>query len=110
MLDLRLLGSLCAADGHLDIVELLIDFGATITSGGYSPLYVAANRGHKSCVAVLLRSGPLRPLPSLEDPEILNMLLEADADVNCKNMMGETPLMELLSLGCTEVGYPAHVP
>jgi hypothetical protein len=69
--------------GHLEIVQLLLEFGADINKGridtGATPLYGASIRGHL---------------------EVVKLLIENGADINKSDNNGWTPLNSATSREC----------
>ena len=109
---------------YVDMVELLLQYGAnvnTLDHIGYSPLHVALRRHTpQSCPAIvllLLKYGAnieTRVLERIEatplciavmenDAEITRILLQHGADVDAATINGNTPLMNAVRLGHTEI-------
>jgi ankyrin repeat protein len=105
------------------MVELLLQHGAnvnTLTHTGYSPLNIALRRGTISCPAImllLLKYGanietpvpmgceftPLHMAILCEYVECTRILLENGANVDAPAFNGNTPLMEAVRSGLTEI-------
>ncbi len=107
---------LAVINGHIGIVELLLEAGADIdgpAANRASSLLFAAHDGHFEIVRLLLDHGAdpdpigaacsaLHAAVLSDDPEILSMLLESGADINSLNYEGRTPLdlsVDLLGRG-----------
>lgn len=104
-----------AAKGFPESVELLIEEGADISERdcrGETPLMLVARSQYyvqSAMIRVLLKHGArlqdvnnqkqtaLVIAASHGQPEIVPILIEAGADVNCKGANGETPLMRAAS-------------
>lgn len=101
-----------AAAGELDSVKALLRGGDDPNEDlcfSYTPLASAAMWGHEDVVAVLLRNGA-RPrsggktaLLLSDDPAVVKLLLQAGAEVDARNLNGDTPLHYAASLGRMEV-------
>ena len=94
----------CAWNGHVDCVQLLLDFGADpnlINLDGFSPLHLAARRGNKDCLRLLLVAGanpnlasipggevPLHEASEKGDLDSARLLISAGADVNQTSKYG----------------------
>lgn len=91
-----------------NIVELLLQNNADVNlcrKDGVSPLFMASLRNHKKIVQLLLNCKanpnivrihdnlyPLMCAAKLGNQDILKLLIESDALVNCKNKQGQSPL------------------
>ena len=92
--------------GNIEIVSLLLEYGAGLDKAAgafHTPLTVAAQRGHSELVKMLIDSGSsveppigcrsaLHNAVAAGNEKIVNMLLEADHPVNCKDSHKHTPL------------------
>lgn len=98
---------LAAASGRLEIVELLLAYGADIqaqTSDGYTPLHTAAWRGRVAVVGCLLNHGalidavnlkqdtPLHEAAANGNLETVKVLLAHQAAVDPRDSDSQTPL------------------
>ncbi|KAH8757099.1 putative ankyrin repeat-containing protein, partial [Hyaloscypha finlandica] len=100
---------LASKNGHLVIVEVLIQSGADVnaqTSKGVIPLHGAVVRGHEHITRVLLESGAdfMKPLPTRNRPTILHvashfgftdvvqLLLDRGMGIQVKDGNLQTPL------------------
>ena len=98
---------LAAATDQPDVLQLLIDRGASVNSRtrlGFTALHWAASRDALDSVAVLLRAGadidalarnditPLHWAASRDAARAVQMLLDAGADPNARTLAGDTPL------------------
>ncbi|MCW8340550.1 ankyrin repeat domain-containing protein [Stenotrophomonas sp. SG1] len=96
---------LCAANGHEDVAEKLLERGANPdirTKWGSTPLHAAIN---SEMVSMLIASGadvnavdknictPLHFFAKEWNVEAIELLVAAGADVNCRDDNGETTLM-----------------
>jgi ankyrin repeat protein len=63
---------LAAIDNQLELAQVLIDRGADVNRPGWTPLHYAATRGHR---------------------DMMRLLLEHDAYIDCESDNGTTPLM-----------------
>ena len=108
--------SFAGQSGNLEIVKLLVKFGADVNAGAEKPLFAAATKGHVEIVRFLLESGadPDAPKPNrswtalhtalvTSNPEIATILIDAGADVNAVSETGATPLMVAVKWGYTEI-------
>ena len=86
-----------AANGHVDVVKLLIENGADVNLKGeawYGPLHAAAAKGHIEVVKILLENGadvnifhhnkPLHNAAMNGHIEVAEILLAHGADINAK--------------------------
>ena len=96
-------------DGHVEIVKLLLKYGADIEQGnedlGHTPLHSAADNGCYDVAKVLLENGakvdsrgigydtPLHIAVMSDRLEVLPLLLEHNANVNALDESGVTPLL-----------------
>ena len=93
--------------GHEEIVKMLLEHGADVSSqdnSGGSALHVAAFHGQTGCARLLLAAGanvnaldafgdtPLHESCSQGNLEMSKLLLEAGADIFAKDKDGDTPL------------------
>ena len=98
---------MAAWQGHLNIVQFLIDLGADINTMGpanQSPLLYAAYEGRTEIVEILLQQGaefnyqdrngrtPLHYAARQNHPDVVRYLLSQGADLNIKENQGETEL------------------
>ncbi len=95
-------------DGLLDIANVLVDAGADLnqkTREGYSLLYIAVQNKHKPIVEYLLSKGaPINEKNGLNDDsalhkacfigslEMTKTLIEAGADINILDKIGQKPI------------------
>jgi ankyrin repeat protein len=99
-----------AANGHLDVVKLLIENGADVNLKGeawYGPLHAAAANGHIEVVKILLENGadvsifhqnkPLHNAAMNGHIEVAEILLDNGADVNAKGTDEAAPLHTAVS-------------
>jgi ankyrin repeat protein len=95
-----------AQEGHIEIIKLLLDWGADIEGGtSLSPLTCAAYKGHDDAVRLLIERGAnkeadigqagtaLFQASSKGHLSTVRLLLEHDADVNAKTEKRATPLL-----------------
>jgi ankyrin repeat protein/transglutaminase-like putative cysteine protease len=88
-----------AQAGQTDIVEYLIVAGVDVNAEnirGETPLQFAADKDHRKVVELLIEKGAdisLHLAARLGDVARAKSLIEDGADVNAKDMGGETPLM-----------------
>jgi ankyrin repeat protein len=99
-----------AANGHLDVVKLLIENGADVNLKGeawYGPLHAAAAKGHIEVVKILLENGadvnifhqnkPLHNAAMNGHIEVAEILLANGADINAKGTDEAAPLHTAVS-------------
>ena len=106
-----------AENGHIQIVELLLDLGADLEAidvDGDTPLMCAAIGGHSEVFKMLLsrgadadilntsKSGVLHYAAISGSVEIVNLLLDRGLDINAQNQGGATPLFEAIFRGNQE--------
>lgn len=103
-----------AANGHISVMKLLLDKGATIDgldSEKSTPLQLAVLYGHQSAVKLLLDRGPdQRLVNNYSDPlvcvaahngheAIVRLLLSQGADPAARDRRGQTPLLAAMASG-----------
>jgi len=99
-----------AANGHLDVVKLLIENGADVNLKGeawYGPLHAAASKGYIEVVKILLENGadvnifqqnkPLHNVAMNGHIEVAEILLAHGADINAKGTDEAAPLHTAVS-------------
>jgi ankyrin repeat protein len=99
-----------AANGHVDVVKLLIENGADVNLKGeawYGPLHAAAANGHIEVVKILLENGadvnifhhnkPLHNAAMNGHIEVAEILLAHGADINAKGTDEAAPLHTAVS-------------
>ncbi|MDH4241493.1 MAG: ankyrin repeat domain-containing protein [Phycisphaerae bacterium] len=99
-----------AANGHLDVVKLIIENGADVNLKGeawYGPLHAAAAKGHIEVVKILLENGadvkifhqnkPLNYAAMNGHIEVAEILLAHGADINAKGTDEAAPLHTAVS-------------
>jgi len=95
--------------GHKEVVELLIARGADLNAKdneGKTPLSWAAEEGNKEVIKLLIAKGSdisLHLAARLGDVAKAKSLIEDGADVNAKDIGGETPLYIAAAKGHKEV-------
>ncbi len=98
-----------AQAGQTDIVEYLIANGADINAEsieGETPLQLAADKGHKEVAELLIEKGAdfsIHLAARLGDLARVKRLIEDGADVNTKDIGGDTPLRIAAAKGHEEV-------
>ena len=107
-----------AAEGHSDVVDFLIQNHAdvkAVSKGGFTPLVFAAQKGDVHSVRSLLDAGlsPNYVLPNGtgllsvavagDKPDVVQVLLEHNADVNIADKAGNTPLHLAAQAGSLEI-------
>ncbi len=112
--DQRLEGSismltLAAYFGHLEVLDLLLEAGASRNPPGLPPLETAAGRGHGEAVRRLIEAGAgarardsaLHTALEVWQPKIVELLIERGADVNAldRNKGAYRPLDYALTRG-----------
>ncbi|PRP86824.1 Protein F53A10.2, isoform a [Planoprotostelium fungivorum] len=124
---------IAAYDGHFNIAYLLLSRGADVNSRDqqqWTPLHCSTNQGHLKISSLLLSRGSdpnavninratpfhyvVRSEYSEDLIEVLHLMMENRADIDCKNNAGETPLMGAVSKKMTEtvrflIDYGANV-
>jgi ankyrin repeat protein len=95
---------LAALNGDLTLVALLIDKGAEVNKKGWAPLHYAAANGHDDVVKLLIDNSayldaespngttPLMMAARGNHITTMKVLLDAGADVRLKNQLGLTAL------------------
>jgi ankyrin repeat protein len=99
-----------AANGHMEVVKLLIENGADVNLKGeawYGPLHAAAAKGHLEVVKILLENGadvnifhhnkPLHNAAMNGHIEVARILLAHGADINAKGTDEAAPLHTAVS-------------
>ena len=105
--------------GYVNLVELLIDRKANldfINNNGDSPLIMAAYKGKKWVVSLLIEAGAkidIRDRASSATPlmiasyqnyyDIVDMLIDSKADINAVDMVGWTSLMSAAAAGNLDI-------
>jgi ankyrin repeat protein len=98
--------------GHIDIVRLLVEYGAHVDKGsgrGYTSLDLAAREGHLDIVEYLCSKGAkiyyLAVEYAIEEEnfEILEFLLEAESDRSSKQYLLNKALLDVVYYGKTEI-------
>lgn len=111
---------LTARYGYTDVVKLLLERGADIESGGRDPtfggtaLLQAAMYGHVETMRLLLQAGANPNAPDdtpgnksllhraatgMRSDEVVKILIASGANLEAKNSMGETALVEVVQMG-----------
>jgi len=105
---------IAAEHGNLTILNLILARGASLeeraTSGYFTALYLAVQKGHKGCVAALLAHGANPNTANIDDepvllpaaeryPDIATMLIARGANVNGRDIGGGTVLMRAVEAG-----------
>ena len=104
---------------HELVIGILTHYGAKVNAQdkyGYTPLHHAAMFSNPVAVRSLLQFGadvsikctvnklsPLHLAAETEEPEIIDILVGAGADVNCVDIYGATPLHNAASEGIADV-------
>ncbi|KAK7229785.1 hypothetical protein V2G26_001955 [Clonostachys chloroleuca] len=105
-----------SAEGHEEIVRLLLDHGAEIDLTDQSALYMASQNGHEAIVQLLLQKGieadaagkfsksPLEAASSRGHQGVIQLLLDHGANINAaskdrQNMDGQSALGAASSRG-----------
>ncbi|VUC30448.1 unnamed protein product [Clonostachys rosea] len=109
--------ALAAGNGHLEIVQLLLEHEATATVTDRhqtTPLHLAANMGNVEMARLLLDKGadtaardsssftPLLSSATRNHSEVIKLLLSRGASVECRDYVGTTSLMYASRLGHVE--------
>ena len=94
-----------ADTGNIEAVKQHLAAGVDVNAGNRTPLFIAAANGHKQIVELLLDKGsdvntkglmgtPLHAAVSFKGhhKEITELLIAAGADVNAKDKVGHTPV------------------
>ena len=108
-----------ARNRHANVVEILNKYGGIINvqdKYGYTPLHYAAMYDNDVAVKSLLECGanfsvrcfvnklsPLHLAAERDDPDIIDILIAAGADVNCVDRYGATPLHYAACEGIADV-------
>jgi ankyrin repeat protein len=105
-------------NGHIELVEYLLNYGANIESKDYSDkvaLHYAAENGHTEIVKLLLNNGANMEAKSNINYtalhfsilkgylEIVELLLENGANMEVKNNEGQTPLLAATRKGNDDI-------
>jgi ankyrin repeat protein len=91
-------GTVLTAGRRVDIAKLLIDAGADVNTGSFTPMANAAKYGNAELIRLLVKNGAKvndprdPPIQWAGKPEAAQALIEAGADVNQRNPKGETAL------------------
>lgn len=95
---------MAALKGHTELARRLIARKAQVDKAGWAPLHYAATSGHLDVMELLLQHGasidarspngttPLMMAAMYGTPEAVKLLLEKGADVELKNQLGMTAL------------------
>lgn len=95
---------LAALNGHLELVQKLVERGADINKTGWTPLHYAATNGHLDIMSLLLErhayidaespngTTPLMMAAQYANAAAVKLLLEAGADASLKNQLGLTAI------------------
>ena len=105
-----------ASEGHCEIVQLLIRYGADINGhNGFLPMHAAAEEGHADVVRIILDFGmhpnkeDRRGLTALQraaakgHTNVARLLLDAGAEVDKTDKLGETALHHAAHFGQMDV-------
>lgn len=102
-------------DNKIEIVKLLIEKGADVNNGIWTPLHSAAQYGHTEIARLLIKNGatvnktdkdkwtPLYTASYYGQTETFKLLLEAWADASIKDEDGVAPLHIAAQKGHTEI-------
>ena len=104
--------STAAANGQLEIVEMLLEAGVDVDTGRggvASPLFGAVMNGHLEAAALLLGAGAdpngrggragTPALNLVKDETMAKLLIDGGANVNSRDGRGRTALFEAITLG-----------
>jgi ankyrin repeat protein len=102
---------MAAHNGHVEEVVTLVELGADVDARddrGHRPLHAAASNGQVEAAATLLQLGADAhavavngdtPLHHASTAAIVTLLLDAGADLHCRDHLGITPLYSAIGLG-----------
>ena len=103
------------ADNKMEIVKLMIEKGADVNNGSWTPLHIAARYGYTEIARLLIKNGatvnktdedrwtPLYAAAYNGRPETVKLLLEAWADASIKNKISDAPFHIAARKGHTEM-------